>query len=190
MLGVLVLAFAALSSLTAGAAGYADGHCANWMEIAVADNPSASREACTRIDRESDSVGVFDARRGLCMVCMIEDWTPAGTHGAAGTRDRALLQSLLGAWDFGRVRSRASAQPEYLCTLLLSDVFVRDRGYRIRSCNENESFWTLGGGEIAIMNGQGRVTTRLRQTARDPDLWTGPFVGDASLGIEHYLHRR
>jgi len=107
------------------------------------------------------------------------------------TRDKPAgnIASLIGSWSFGRSKHYGKPVHEHLCDLILTDELVAGKGYKIRSCNANESYWIVEGEVLLFTHLDGTITTRFTEVK--PDYWEGTYVGSAhsSEGVVHYLKK-
>lgn len=99
------------------------------------------------------------------------------------------IASLAGSWSFGRSKHYGKTVHEHLCDLVLTDHLVAGKGYKIKSCHPNESYWILEGKILLFIALDGTVTTRFTEVK--PNYWEGTYVGSAhsTEGVVHYLKK-
>jgi hypothetical protein len=99
--------------------------------------------------------------------------------------------SLVGKWSFGRSQEGGQKVQQPLCNLTLTDTWVTNKGYVIKSCHQNESYWELVDDELLFRHKDGQVTTRFKRISSN--YWEGPYFvhPDVKLeGVTHYLRRQ
>jgi hypothetical protein len=107
-----------------------------------------------------------------------------------GNERTAAASSVVGDWTFGRSKEHGKAVDIPLCNLVLTENLVPGKGYEIRSCHANESYWELEGDTLLFRHRDGTVTTSFKEVK--PGYWEGPYFvhPDVPLeGVTHYLRR-
>ena len=99
------------------------------------------------------------------------------------------INTIKGAYEFGRV----SPSETVLCggsgqgsVFSLTDQLV-DKGYLLKSCNGNESFYWFLDNEIVFLDSYGYISSILYSGGKD--YWEGPYKIDISARIAHYISR-
>ena len=99
----------------------------------------------------------------------------------------AKIRPLLGVWQFGRSQYRFKPVNVFLCQVTLTSRWVPGRGYALKACNGNESYWNLSGGSLVFYHRDGRASTRFSRIASNS--WQGRFLLNPGGGTMHYLRR-
>ncbi len=82
---------------------------------------------------------------------------------------------LLGFWSFGRIFHYIKDEQEFLCNLTLTDEFVDKKGYKIKSCNSDASYWRLDGETLLFKDTIGATTIKFNKI--EPDYWKSNYIG-------------
>ncbi len=69
-----------------------DGTCSNWRVGTLTDSSGKNREAeaksiCTNLGKSPGVITVFDPRNQTCLLCSLDDWTPASSSSSATPSD-------------------------------------------------------------------------------------------------------
>jgi hypothetical protein len=97
----------------------------------------------------------------------------------------AAIRPLLGSWQFGRSQYHFKPVNIHLCTIKLTSRWVPGRGYALKACHANESYWNLTGANLVFYDRNGRASTRFSRTG--PNSWQGRFLLAPGDGTVHYL---
>ena len=92
-------------------------------------------------------------------------------------------KALLGIWYFGRIFHYIKDEQEFLCKLTLTDELFDKKGYKIKSCNSDASYWRLDGETLFFMDTIGATTVKFNKAG--PGYWKSNYVGR----FRYYLKR-
>jgi len=92
-------------------------------------------------------------------------------------------KTLLGIWYFGRMFHYIKDEQEFLCNLTLTDELFDKKGYKIKSCNSDTSYWRLDGETLFFMDTIGATTVKFNKAGSD--YWKSNYVGR----FTYYLKR-
>ncbi len=67
-----------------------DGTCSNWRVGTLTDSSGKNREAeakaiCANLGKSRDVITVFDPRNQTCLMCSLDEWTPASSSTPTGS---------------------------------------------------------------------------------------------------------
>jgi hypothetical protein len=102
------------------------------------------------------------------------------------------VDQIAGAWSFGRIVDKKKV---FLCNLTLTKELT-DKGYVIKSCHRNESFWEMDGTTaIKFKNKNGEVTSTLNRI--NDKYWEGEYHPPEDMPVKpgetirpHYIERQ